>query len=185
MPIHAPGRMSARGSKADDRASSAILQLCNTSITHSIRPARAAASQFPTSDRRGRSGRPLRIPQFARRGNSRYGKLTGRNRAGGGERGRNVGAAQAGAEHTIRRAADLGLDQRLVHRRHNRQLCHAEFGHVGVRAAGLPQRSALAQCQRANRQAGLQKAAREACGPSSQLVPKNLCSFAMILLPVR
>ena len=24
-----------------------------------------------------------------------------------------------------------------------------------------------------------------ACGPSSQLVPKNLCSFAMILLPVR
>jgi hypothetical protein len=66
-----------------------------------------------------------------------------------------VGAAQAGAEHTIRRAADLGLDQRLVHCRHNRQLCHAEFGHVGVRAAGLPQRSALAQCQRADRQAGL------------------------------
>ena len=31
-----------------------------------------------------------------------------------------------------------------------------EFGHVDVRAAGLPQRSALAQCQRTDRQAGLQ-----------------------------
>jgi TolB-like protein len=56
----------------------------------------------------------------------------------------------------------LRLDQRLVHRRHNRQLRHAEFGHVGVRAAvgvrvaGLPERSALALCQRTDRQAGLQ-----------------------------
>jgi len=71
-----------------------------------------------------------------------------------------VGASQAGTEHPIRRAADLGLDERLVHRRHNRQLRHAEFGHVGVRvrAVGLPQRSALAQCQRANRQTALQQA---------------------------
>ena len=38
-------------------------------------------------------------------------------------------------------------------------LRHAELGHVGVRAAGLPKRSALAQCQRADRQAGLQQAA--------------------------
>jgi len=70
-----------------------------------------------------------------------------------------VGASQAGVEHTVRRAADLGLDQGLVHRRHNRQGRHADFGHVSVRAAGLPQRSAPAQCQRANRQAGLQQAA--------------------------
>jgi hypothetical protein len=70
-----------------------------------------------------------------------------------------VGAAQAGAEHAVDGAADLGLDQRLVHRRYNRQLRRAEFRHVGVRAAGLPQRSALAQCQRADRQAGLQQAA--------------------------
>ena len=70
-----------------------------------------------------------------------------------------IGAAQAGAEHTVDGAADPGLDQWLVHRRHNRQLRHAEFGHVGVRAAGLPERSALAQCQRADRQAGLQQAA--------------------------
>ena len=67
-----------------------------------------------------------------------------------------MGAAQTGANHTVGGTADLRLDQRLVHRRHNRQLRHAEFGHVGVRAAGLPQRSALAQCQRADRQAGLQ-----------------------------
>jgi hypothetical protein len=70
-----------------------------------------------------------------------------------------IGAAQAGAEHAVEGAADLGLDQRLVHRRHNRQLRRARFGHVGVRAARLPQRSALAQCQRADRQAGLQHAA--------------------------
>jgi hypothetical protein len=56
-------------------------------------------------------------------------------------------------------ATDLGLDQRLVHGRDNRQLRHAEFGHVDVRAAGLSQRDALAQCQRADRQAGLQQAA--------------------------
>jgi hypothetical protein len=35
----------------------------------------------------------------------------------------------------------------------------AELGHVDVRAAGLCQRSALAQRQRADRQAGLQHAA--------------------------
>ena len=41
-----------------------------------------------------------------------------------------------------------------------RQLRQAELGHVmDVRAAGLPERSAPAQCQRANRQAGLQHAA--------------------------
>ncbi len=70
-----------------------------------------------------------------------------------------IGAAQAGAEHTVDGAADPGLDQWLVHRRHNRQLRHAEFGRVGVRAAGLTQRSARGQCQRADRQAGLQQAA--------------------------
>jgi hypothetical protein len=32
-------------------------------------------------------------------------------------------------------------------------------GAVGVRVAGLPERSAAAQCQRANRQADLQQAA--------------------------
>jgi hypothetical protein len=70
-----------------------------------------------------------------------------------------------GAEHTVGGTAELGLDQRLVHRRHNRQLRHAEFGHVGVhaavgvRVAGLPERSAPAQRQRADRQAGLQQAA--------------------------
>jgi hypothetical protein len=70
-----------------------------------------------------------------------------------------VGAAQAGAEHAVDGAADLGLDHRLVHRRHNRRLRHPEFVHVDVRAVGLPQRSAPAQCQRADRQAGLQQAA--------------------------
>jgi hypothetical protein len=74
-----------------------------------------------------------------------------------------IGAAQAGVEHAVDGAADLGLDQRLVHRRHDRRLRHAELGHVGVRAAGLPQRSPRAQRQRADRQAlqqaGLQQAA--------------------------
>jgi hypothetical protein len=71
-----------------------------------------------------------------------------------------VGAAQAGAEHAVRRAPGLGLDQRLVHRRHDCRLRDAELGHVvGVRAAGLSQCRALAQGQRADRQAGLQQAA--------------------------
>jgi hypothetical protein len=35
----------------------------------------------------------------------------------------------------------------------------AGMDRLGVRAAGLPQRSALAQCQRADRQAGVQQAA--------------------------
>jgi hypothetical protein len=39
--------------------------------------------------------------------------------------------------------------------RYSRNLRHAEFGDVDVRAAGLPERSALAHCQRADRQAGL------------------------------
>ena len=72
-----------------------------------------------------------------------------------------VYATQTSAEHAIHRAANLGLDQRLVHRRHHRRRRHAELGHVhmSVRATGLPERSALAQCQRAKRQAGLQQAA--------------------------
>ena len=47
-----------------------------------------------------------------------------------------------------RRAADLGLDQGLVHRRHNRRRRYTEFGHVhmSMRATGLPERSALPQC---------------------------------------
>jgi hypothetical protein len=70
-----------------------------------------------------------------------------------------VGATQAGAQLSVRRAAGFGLDQRLVHRGHNRQVRHTEFGHVGVRAAALPQRCTPAQCQRADRQAGLQQTA--------------------------
>jgi hypothetical protein len=69
-----------------------------------------------------------------------------------------VSASQAGAKHAVRRAADLGLDERLVHGRHNRQVRHAEFGHMGVRLVGLPQRSTLPQRQRAERQARLQHA---------------------------
>ena len=37
------------------------------------------------------------------------------------------GAAQAGAEHAVRRAADLRLDKRLVHRRYDRHARDAEF----------------------------------------------------------
>jgi hypothetical protein len=70
-----------------------------------------------------------------------------------------IGTTQAGAQLSVRRAAGLRLDQRLIHRRRNRQVRHTEFGHVGVRAAALSQRSALAQCQRADRQTGLQQAA--------------------------
>jgi hypothetical protein len=96
-----------------------------------------------------------------------------------------VGASQAGAEHTVRRAADLGLDQGLVHRRHNRQGRHADFGHVSVRAAGLPQRSAPAQCHVPIAKPACSKPRREACGPTPRLVLKNLCSLAMISLRVK
>jgi hypothetical protein len=94
-----------------------------------------------------------------------------------------VSASQAGAEHAVRRAADLGLDERLVHGRRNRQVRHAEFGHVGVCIVGLPQRSTLPQRQRAERQPACSTPLREARGPSHWLAPTNLCSLAMIPPP--
>jgi len=66
------------GSKADDRAPSETLQQCNTSITHPIRPALAAASPFPAWDRQGRSA-PAELygfPGFTRGDTPGYGKLT-------------------------------------------------------------------------------------------------------------
>ena len=79
-----------------------------------------------------------------------------------------ISAPQAGAEHSIHRAANLGLDQGLVHRQYRRQRRHAEFGHVQVNvcAAGLPERNALSQCQRAKRQTGLQQAPPRGAGPN-------------------
>ena len=69
-----------------------------------------------------------------------------------------IGAAQAGAEHAVRRAADLGLDQRLVHRRHDRHRRDAELGHVGVRAGGLRQGEARRERGGAEYQAAVQQA---------------------------
>ncbi len=69
-----------------------------------------------------------------------------------------VGAAQAGAEHAVRRAPDLGLDQRLVHRRHDRRRGDAELGHVGVRADGLRQGEARRERGGAEDQTAVQHA---------------------------
>ena len=52
-----------------------------------------------------------------------------------------VGAAQAGAEHAVRRPTRLRLDQRLIHRRHDRRLRKAEIAtHIGMGSHGLAQR---------------------------------------------